>query len=248
MLSDNEEKDKKHKEEMNETTDVETVEINAGELLLKVPYTSEGLKVVRAMVTFLEETKAKKAGETQPNSVASFSPVKSSPMQRIKFKKWEPIAKTRSGLIYTEVINRMLEEYKNGVEPSVETLSQIIQEMYGKHLKESSIASYASVYRRYIRENKLAIKHPLGKSKPGIKDILSIEKVREIWNLLPEKFKYKEIKALVPAHIMQSQPRIETTNFLIKEFLHNPEFECEETSPGVFSKSEVLNVIRTKHD
>ena len=217
----------------------ETVEIKAGELLLNVPYTRAGLEVVRAMVTLLE-AEIDTPEEEKPPSF--FMPAFSSPKQRIKFKNWEAIAKTKMGTIYQEVIDRMLEEYKDGVEPKHETLSSIIREMYGKHLKENSIAVYVSVYLRYIRENKLAIKHPQETFKqketfkPKTKCLLPIDKVIEIWNLLPDNFEYKQVKALVPAHIMQSAPRVETTNYIIKQFLDNPAFWCEETSAGVFVK------------
>ena len=225
----------------------ESIKIEAGELILNVPYSSEGLKVVRAMVTLLEagidapeEEKPPEEEKTPPFFIPPFS----SPKQRIKFKNWEPIAKTKMGTIYQEVINRMLKEYKDGVEPKHEILSSIIREMYGKHLKENSIAVYVSVYLRYIRENKLAIKHPVaevnpikqGLKQPKTKELLPIDKVIEIWNLLPEKFEYKQVKALVPAHIFQSAPRVETTNYIIKQFLDNPAFWCEEPSAGMFSK------------
>ena len=246
------------------------IEIKAGELMLKVPHTREGIVVVKAMVNLLEGMLTKKenlfkamltgGSDLNPdNFVATgntadllhqcevkaqavpatpFSPVKSSPKQRIKFRDWEGIAKTKMGTIYKEVVNRFLEEYKDGIEPGHETLSSVIREMYGEHLKKSSIATYVSVYMRYIRENKLAIKHPKEKFKPKTKDLLPMVKVIEIWNLLPDEFEYKQVKALVPIHIMQSAPRIDTTNFLIKQFLDNIMFECEETSPGVFKKNE----------
>jgi len=95
--------------------------------------------------------------KTQEASKAFFSPVISSPKQRIKFKDWEAIGTTTMGRIYREVIDHILREYKEGVEPSFKTISNIIREMYGEHLKESSIASYTSIYKRYIKENKLAI-------------------------------------------------------------------------------------------
>ena len=145
-------------------TTEETVEIKAGELILNVPYTTEGLKVVRAMVTLLEagidtpEEEKEHEDGTQAVPTSPFSTPKISAMQRIKFKNWEAIGKTTMGIIYREVIDRMLKEYKGGFEPKHETLSSIIREMYGEHLKESSIATYVSVYLRYIRENKLAIK------------------------------------------------------------------------------------------
>ena len=229
-------------------TTEETVEIKAGELILNVPYTNEGLKVVRAMVTLLEagiDTPEEEEGHeerTQPIPTSAFSTPIKSPMQRIKFKNWKPLAKTNMGTIYNEVLTRFLKEYedKKGAEPATEALSHIIREMYGNHLKANSIAVYVSLYRKYIRENKLAAAYPVPKIKTGTKmrgkDLLPTEKVIEIWNLLPEKFEYKQVKALVPAYIMQSAPRIETTNYLIKQFLDNPAFWCEETSAGVFEK------------
>ena len=210
---------------MNSTTE-ERVEIKAGNSLsLNVPFTTEGLELGRAMLKLLEST--------------PFSPPKSSPKQRIKFKEWEAVAKTEKGfVIYKEVMSRMLGEYKDGVAPATEIFSQIIREMYGEHLKGDSIATYTSLYKRYIEENKLAIKHPQEKRKSKTKDLLPMDKVVEIWNLLPSEFTYKQVKSLVPAHIMQTAPRIDTANFLIKQFLDNPAFECEETFPGVFSKKE----------
>ena len=209
---------------MNSTTE-ERIEIRAGNsLILNVPFTTEGLELGRAMLKLLEPT--------------PFFPPKSSPKQRIKYKEWEAVANTEKGfVIYKEVLSRMLEEYKDGVVPATEIFSQIIREMYGEHLKEDSIATYTSLYKRYIKENKLAIKHQGNKiKKPKTKDLLPMDKVIEIWNLLPSEFTNKQVKALVPAHIMQTAPRIDTTNYILKQFLDNPAFECEETSPGIFSK------------
>ena len=99
-----------------------------------------------------EEEKKDKEG-AQAVHTTSFSSVKTSPKQRIKYKNWEALATTGNGTtIYKEVVNRILEEYKEDVEPDIKTISQIIREMYGKHLKETSIASYVSMYKRYIRE------------------------------------------------------------------------------------------------
>lgn len=249
----------------------ETIEIKAGELNLNAPYTSEGLRAIRAMVTFLEaelmeEEKIKSKGGVSPKSEAGsektgkmsedkttspFSPPLSSPKQRIKFKNWEAIATAKSGILYKEVVDRFLIEYKDSVEPSIEKLSQIIREMYGKELKDTSIATYVSVYKRYIRENKLCqsiippqpkevLIHPFKKLNDYKTSInlrkISIEKVAEIWNVLPDKFTYKQVKALIPAGTMQSEARIDATNFTIREFKENPAFECEESSPGEFEK------------
>lgn len=249
----------------------ETVGIKAGELNLNVPYTSEGLRAVRAMVTFLEaeligEEKIKSKGEVSPKSEADskkpvkmsedkttspFSPPLSSPKQRIKFKNWEAIATAKSGTLYKEGIARFLIEYKGGTEPSIEKLSQIIQEMYGKELKDTSIATYVSIYKRYIRENKLCqniippqpkevLIHPFKKLNDYKTSInlreIPIEKVAEIWNLLPDKFTNKQVKALIPCGTMQSGARIDATNFTIRAFKENPAFECEEISPGEFQK------------
>ena len=184
-------------------------------------------------------------------------PVKRPPKRLRTFRGWEATTKTKRGYIYKEVISRILEEYKDGVAPTSETFFKIIREMYGEHLKMSSIVAYASEYKKYIRENKLAIKTPQEedsvetaldasiksceecikqiKPKTG-KGLIPMEKVVEIWDLLPGEFEYKQVKALVPAHIMQTAPRIDTTNYIIKQFLDNPAFECAETSPGVFNK------------
>lgn len=222
---------------------INIIEIKAGELILKVPHTSEGLKVVRAMVTLLEEEfigeeKVKGVGKTQPN-LPTFSPVIPSSKQRTKFKDWNALAKTRAGTLYKEVIDRFLIEYKDGVEPLTENLFQIIREMYGKHLKETSIASYVSMYKRYIRENKLAEAHFTKEDyKKDAKNlrVIPIDKVVEIWSLLPGEFTYKQVKALIPPGTMQSGSRIAVTNYTIREFKENPAFECEETSPGMFKK------------
>ena len=200
------------------------------------------------------------AEEKEPEEGASiFSPVISSPKQRIKFKDWEAVANTKKGMrVYKEVISRMLEEYKDGVAPATEIFSQIIREMYGEHLKGDSIATYTSLYKRYITENKLAIMPPqeddsvktaldasiksveedLEQFKPKGKELHSMEKVAEIWDLLPDEFEYKQVKAQVPISIMQSTSRIDTANYIIKQFLDNPAFACVETSPGVFKKKE----------
>lgn len=227
---------------MNPSTE-ERVEIKAGAFFLNVPFTTEGLELGRAMLKFLEPT--------------PFFPPKSSPKQRIKFKEWEAVANTETGVrIYKEVLNRMLEEYKEGVEPKTKTFSQIIREMYGEQLKKDSIATYVSMYKRYIKENELATKPPQEKDSvksvldkstksleedinylnPKGKEPLSMEKVVEIWDMLPDEFEYKQVKALVPVSIMQSEGRVEATNYIIKQFLSIPEFGCEEPSPGVFLK------------
>jgi hypothetical protein len=204
------------------------------------------------LIRLLVEEKEKNKEGAQ----AFFSPVISSPKQRITFKNWEAIGTTSMGRIYKEVVDRMLGEYKDGVEPPFKTFTKIIQEMYGEHLKESSLKSYASIYKRYIVENKLAVELPakelktnnlhIGEPivkvhkkefKPKIKELLPIEKVCEIWNLLPDEFTYKQVKALIPAGTMQSGVRIDATNYTLREFKRNPAFECEETSPGMFKKS-----------
>lgn len=215
------------------TTTKETVEFKAGELNLTAPYTAEGLKIVRAVITLLEEGLLP----------APFSLVKSSPKQRIKFGEWEPLAKSKTGTIYKEVVDRILGEYKDGVEPSIEIVSQIMQEMYGNHLKETSIASYVSVYKRYIRESKLVENKTVGTHseedfKKGAGDLreIPIEQVAEIWNLLSDKFSYKQVKALIPVGTMQSGSRIGATNYVIREFKENSAFECEETAAGEFQK------------
>ena len=199
-----------------------------------------------------EEKKNKEGAQAVPATL--FSPVVSSPKQRIKFKGWEAIGTTSMGRIYKEVVNRMLGKYKGGVEPDFKTFTKIIREMYGEHLKESSLISYASIYKRYIRENKLTVDPPAEGSKtksaivkpivkpsqieynPKGKYLLPMNKVVEIWDLLPDLFKFKQVKALVPAYIMQSGPRTDTAKFIIKQFLGIAEFGCEETSAGVFKK------------
>lgn len=258
---------------MNPSTE-EVVEIKAGAFSLTVPFTTEGLEVVRAMVRLLGaelgvgKNPITDGGgvevEAQPNPAPETpSPQqKNAPyIQKSKFRGWEAIGRSRIGMIYKEVVNRILEEYKEGVEPENEIFSKLIQEMYGEHLTKSSIATYISAYRVYIRENKLAIKPkpPQGEDsdKTGLdasikslgedlkqfkskgKELLPIEKVAEIWGLLPNEFEYKQVKALVPVSIMQSEGRVEATNYIIKQFLSIPEFECEEPSPGVFVKSGV---------
>lgn len=228
---------------------INIIEIKAGELILKVPHTSEGLKVVRAMVTLLEEEfigeeKVKGVGKTQPN-LPTFSPVIPSSKQRTKFKDWNALAKTRAGTLYKEVIDRFLIEYKDGVEPLTENLFQIIREMYGKELKNTSIASYVSLYKRYIRENKLA-ENPIAKTPSGNREEykegttnlreIPMEQVCKIWDLLPDNFSFRQVKALITTDITQSGARIDACNFTIKEFKENPAFGCLETSPGIFLK------------
>ena len=202
-----------------------------------------------------EEDDFKTGGEAQAVPATSFSPVMSSPKQRIKYRDWEAIGKSSAGIIYKEVVTRILEEYKEGIEPKQGIISKVIREMYGEHLTKSSLISYASVYKRYIRENKLApkplvkkpktnnphigepiVKHSQIEYNPKGKYLLPIKKVLEIWDLLPDEFEYKQVKALVPAYIMQSASRIATAKFIIKQFLEIAEFECEETTPGVFKK------------
>ena len=240
------------------------LEIIAGDIIVKVPNTPEGIAVFKATLKLLEvvfadeenhtETqligKEKKQRKENPQEIfkpSPFSPPILSPKQRIKFKNWEAIATTKSGTLYKEVIDRFLTEYKDGIEPSIEILSQIIQEMYGTELKNTSVATYVSVYKRYIRENKLAektITNTPSENKGGYKEgVMSlreipIEQVVEIWNLLPDEFTYKQVKALIPCGTMQSGARIDATNYVIREFKKNPAFECEETSPGVFLKKE----------
>lgn len=225
----------------------ETVEIKAGELNLNVPFTPEGMKVVQAMVKLLGlqvgvaetvENPVEGEGAAQTNPTKPFSLPNSSPMQRIKFKGWEAIGRGRTGLIYKEVVNRLLEEYTDGIEPENETFSKVIREMYGNHLKESSITTYLGVYKSYIREKKLAIKTPPQEEKFYLKgeELLPMEKVTEIWGLLPDEFGYKQVKALVPVSVMQSESRMAVTNYLIKQFLTIPEFGCEEPSAGMFVK------------
>ena len=250
------------------------LEISAGDIIVKVPNTPEGIAVFKATLKLLEAVFAEEEKHTETKFVRKekeqhkeksqavsatpfFSPVVSSPKQRIKFKGWEAIGTTSMGRIYKEVINRMLGEYKGGVEPDFKTFTKIIREMYGEHLKESSLISYASIYKRYIKENKLAvvpsskepksedikkpvIKHSQIEYNPKGKYLLPIEKVLEIWNLLPDEFGFKQVKALVPAYIMQSAARIDTAKFIIKQFLEIAEFGCEETMPGVFKKKNVL--------
>ena len=212
---------------------------------------------IKDNVTLIRLLVEEKEEKNKEGAQAFFSPVVSSPKQRIKFKNWEAIGTTSMGRIYKEVVDRMLGEYKDGVEPPFKTFTKIIQEMYGKHLKESSLKSYASIYKRYIVENKLAVELPAKEPKindlyitepivkphqkefkPKIIELLPIEKVCEIWNLLPGEFTYKQVKALIPAGTMQSGARIDATNYVIREFKDNPAFECEETSPGVFLKEE----------
>ena len=240
----------------------QAVEIKAGELNLSVPYTTDGLRAVRAMVAFLEaeligEREIKSEGGLSPKSemdsgnpcktgegksTSPFSPPITSSKQRIKFKNWEAIATAKSGTLYKEVVDRFLIGYKDGIEPSIEMLSQIIREMYGTELKGASIATYVSQYKRYIRENKLAekpiAKTPLGTEhkKPITLREIPMEQVAEIWNLLPEKFSYKQAKALITTDITQSGARIDAANYVIREFKENPAFGCEETSPGIFLK------------
>lgn len=200
-----------------------------------------------------EEKKNKEGAQAVP--ATSFSPVKTSPKQRIKFKDWEAIGTSRAGRIYKEVVNRILEEYKDGIGPKQGIIPNVIREMYGEHLKEMSVISYASMYKRYIRENKLAVERPVKEQKrndpdigepivkpshieynPKGKYLLPIKKVIEIWDSLPDLFAFKQVKALVPAYIMQSAARVDTAKFIIKQFLEIAEFGCEETSAGVFKK------------
>lgn len=254
----------------------EILEIKAGDIAVKVPNTPEGRAVFQATLKLLEvvfvdeekhietELTEREKGEPKEKSQAVsatpfFSTPVPSPKQRIKFKGWEAVAKTRIGIIYKEIINHMLEKYtEDGIEPTTEILSQAIQEMHGKELKANTLASYVCIYKRYIKENKLAMRSPAKEQKennlyipdikepaikspqkrftPKEKELLPIEKVAEIWNLLPDEFEYKKVKALVPVHISQSNIRIDATNYVIKQFLNNPEFECKETTPGVFKK------------
>ena len=247
----------------------EILEIKAGDTAVKVPNTPEGRVVFQATLKLLEVVFAEEEGEPiepthsakekekkkgpQPTPVFSL-PVES-PKQRIKFKGWEPLATSKAGRIYKEVVNRLLEEYKEGVEPKQGIIPNIIREMYGENLSNASVASYASVYKRYIKENKLAEKLSVkGENNLRIleeekavktssmvhtanaKEPIPIHKVAEIWNALPMEFTYKQVKAHVPVSISQTAPRIDATNFIIKQFLDLPMFKCEETSPGVFKK------------
>lgn len=249
---------------------IEMVEIKAGDIAVKVPNTPEGITVFKATLKLLEAVfgEEEKHTETQltgkekgqhkeklqaVSATPSFSIPVSSPKQRIKFRGWEPIGKSSAGIIYKEVVNRILEEYKDGNEPKQMVIFKVIREMYGEHLAKSSIISYASVYKRYIRENELAmessakepksedikkpvVKHSQIEYNPKGKYLLPIKKVLEIWHKLPDEFEYKQVKALVPAYITQSGPRIDTAKFIIKQFLEIAEFGCEETTPGVFKK------------
>ena len=124
------------------------VEITMFGVLIKVT-NKEGVSLITELLT---------NGRAQPNPTKPFSPAISSPKQQRKFRGWEAIGKSRIGIIYKEVVNRILEEYKKGVEPETEIFSRVIREMYGEHLTKSSIATYISTYRVYIRDNKLAIK------------------------------------------------------------------------------------------
>lgn len=248
----------------------EMLEITAGNISVKVPNTPEGTAVFQATFKLLEVIFAEEEGKhiepthsakekehkKGPQPTPGFSPPIISPKQRIKFKGWEAVAKTRIGILYKEVIDRMLEEYpEDGTEPTTEILSQAIQEMHGKELKVNTLASYVSVYKRYIKENKLAPKPPIKEPKTNNPDIekpvvkhsqkeynpkgkylLPIKKVLEIWHLLPSEFEFKQVKALVPAYIMQSAARDNTAKFIIKQFLEIAEFGCEETTLGVFKK------------
>lgn len=254
------------------------IEIKADVLMLKVPLTREGIAAVRAMVNVFEamltedenlfkELLTEEGEEHEDDGIhavpaTSFSPVISSPKQRIKFKDWEAIGTSRAGRIYKEVVNRILEEYKDEIAPKPGVIPNIIREMYGEHLTKNSIISYASVYKRYIKENKLAVEPPVEDPKtnslhivepiikpivkpshieysPKGKYLLPIKKVIEIWELLPDEFEYKQVKALVPAYIMQSAARIDTAKFIIKQFLEIAEFGCEEASPGYFKKADL---------
>ena len=129
--------------------------------------------------------------------------------------------------------------------PTTEVSYSIIREMYGKQLSEKSLSVYASAYKGYIRDSKLAEKHnkytnnlSVGwtDKKNSNEELLPIDKIAEIWNLLPEEFTYKQVKALVPVHISQSAPRIDTTNFIIDQFKNHPLFDCEEPTAGAFKK------------
>ena len=246
---------------------IEMLEIKAGNISVKVPNTPEGIAVFQATLKLLEVVFAEEEGKhiepthsakekehkKVPQPTPGFSPPITSTKQRIKFKGWEPLATSKAGRIYKEVINRILEEYKEGAEPKQGTIPNIIREMYGEHISKGSVTSYASVYKRYIKENKLAvvasskepksedikktvIKHSQIEYNPKGKYLLPIEKVLEIWNLLPDEFEFKQVKALVPAYIMQSGSRNDTAKFIIKQFLEIAEFGCVETSPGVFKK------------
>jgi len=247
----------------------EILEITAGEILLRVPNTPEGRVVFQATLKLLEVVFAEEEGQDiepthpakekenkkGPQPTPAFSPPVESPKQRIKFKGWGPLATSKAGRIYKEVVNRLLEEYKEGVEPKQGTIPNIIREMYGETLSKASVASYASLYKRYIKENKLAekssvkeennlrileeekaVKIPPITHSANAKEPIPIHKVAEIWNALPMEFTYKQVKARVPVSISQSAPRIDATNFIIKQFLAFPMFKCEETSPGVFKK------------
>ena len=249
---------------------IEMLEIKAGDIAVKVPNTPEGTVVFQATLKLLEVVFAEEEGKhiepthsakekehkKGPQPTPGFSPPITSPKQRIKFKGWEPLATSKIGRIYKEVVNRLLEEYKEGVEPKQGIIPNIIREMYGEHMSKGTIASYASVYKSYIKENKLAEKLSVkGKNNLHIheekkavllpithsanaKEPISIQKVAEIWNALPMEFTNKQVKARVPVSISQSAPRIDATNFIIKQFLDLSVFKCEETSPGVFKKME----------
>ena len=249
------------------------LEIIAGNIVVQVPNTPEGIAVFKATLKLLKVVFAEEEEHTETEFVrkekeehkeksqavsatSSFSIPVSSPKQRIKFKGWEPLATSKIGRIYKEVVNRLLEEYKEGVEPKQGIIPNIIREMYGEHMSKGTIASYASVYKSYIKENKLAEKLSVkGKNNLHIheekkavllpithsanaKEPISIQKVAEIWNALPMEFTNKQVKARVPVSISQSAPRIDATNFIIKQFLDLSVFKCEETSPGVFKKME----------
>ena len=164
-----------------------TIELQAGPANLNVPYTIEGLKVVRAMVTLLEselpeeEIPKTLEGTNIPKkplekTQKSISPSLPPPRRRAQSKGWKPVCKGTCGVIYAEVINALLEEYKDGERPTTATFYRIILEMYGKHLKEKSLSGYASMYRTHIRENKLAEslsngehKKETQKKKPAVK-------------------------------------------------------------------------------
>ena len=215
--------------------------------------TFEAEITIKDTVMLIMLVKEKELGEPAP--IPTFQPLYSSPKQRVKFKDWTPVGKSRTGRMYKEVVDRMLEAYKEG-EPKTEDLSAIVREMYGNHLKNTSIASYVSMYKVYIRENKLIVEPPAEESKtkstivkPIVKPsqieyspkgtyLLPIKTVIEIWELLPSEFEFKQVQALVPAYIMQSGPRADTAKFIIKQFLEIAEFGCEETSAGFFKKVE----------
>ena len=223
------------------TTTKEIIDMKVGELNLSVPYTTEGMKVVRAMVTFLEVDLGGEEKKKHEPDLSPFSHITPLPNQRMSFKEWEPLVKTKAGTLYKEVASRVLEMYKDGVEPPSKEVSLVIREMYGDRIKETSVAAYTSRYKRYIRENKLAETPSETHSNIGYKKSLTLrkipmEQVCKIWNLLSDEFSFKQAKALITTDITQSGARIDACNFTIKEFKENPAFGCLETSPGIFLK------------